>query len=216
MGNLFALGGYISLLAYTFVILRKNRKLPFAKTQTGFNNKWLTTASLLAALAALLHAAPIYLPGIGMALSPLSSIPMIIGVLLFADGALPMFLAASALLFFINVEEAIIFSLATGPLGLAAALSSISSLPLWKKSLIPTALLACGIFLLVFLVGLPGLQGPFASPGILPLLAMIVFSFFYSWLFMGITSFLQKRIFSLFVGLSKKESAITDLETNVN
>ena len=88
--------------------------------------------------------------------------------------------------------------LATGPLGLAATLVAIPTIPLWRKSLVPTSLLTCGILLLIFLVGLPGLQNIVSSLNITTLLAIILFGFLYSLLFMGIALFVQKRISLIF------------------
>ncbi|HZK57870.1 MAG TPA: hypothetical protein VFD17_06135 [Clostridia bacterium] len=202
MLNTFSIIGYLFLLCYTFSILKKNKDEFLAEDQTedqlGIGSKWITLAGLLTAITVILHAAPVFLPVIGLALSPLSSVPVIIGTLLFKDRILPMFLAATALLFLINVQEAIIFLLATGPLGLSATLVAVPTISIWQKSLVPTSLLTCGILLLIFLVGLPGLQNIVSSLNITILLAIILFGFLYSSLFMGIALFVQKRMSSVF------------------
>ncbi len=201
MLNTFFIMGYLFLLYYTFSILKKNKGELLTEDQpgiTGMDSKWITLAGLLTAIAVILHAAPTFLPVVGLALSPLSSVPIIIGALLFADRVLPMFLAVVALLLLINVQEAIIFLLATGPLGLTVTLVTVPVIPLWRKFLIPTSLLTCGVLLLIFLVGLPGLQNIVSSLNVIILLAIILFSFLYSSLFMGITLFVQKRMSSIF------------------
>ena len=208
MLNILALGGYLGLLVYTFLLLKKSRSELRAITQFRNYSREITTASLLAALAALLHAAPVYLPLVGMALSPLSSIPIIIGVLLFADGALAMFLAAALLLFFINVEEAMIFSLATGPLGLATALAAIPNIPLWKKIAIPTVLLTCGILLLAFLVGVPGIQSLIGTFTLFGLDLILAFSLLYSLLFMGLARLSHRRLLSFFFARDHDEETL--------
>lgn len=197
MLNVISIAGYLFLIYYTFLILKKNKGKLLTEDQPGTGSKWITLAGLLTAITVILHAAPTFLPVVGLALSPLSSLPVIIGALLFADRVLPMFLAAAALLFLINVQEAIIFLLATGPLGLTAALIAVPDIPLWRKSLIPTCLLTCGILLLIFMVGLPGLQNIVSSFSTIILLAIILFSFLYSTLFMGIAFFMQKRMSSI-------------------
>ena len=166
-----------------------------SEIQTG--SRWITISSLLAVIAALFQLAPIFLPVVGMALSPLSSIPMVISVLMFADKAAATFLITAALLFLFNVEEAIIFLLATGPLGLAAATAAISRGSSLKKGLLPASLLSFGILLLVFLIGLPGLTSLVSVLNAGALLAIAAFSYLYSLLFMGITRFLQQRIMPL-------------------
>ncbi len=203
MLNVFSIIGYFFLLHYTFATLKKNRNELLTKIRPGVNSKWITLAGFLAAITVVLHSAPIFLPVIGLALSPLSTLPVIIGALLFADRVLPMFLAAFALLFLINAQEAVIFLLATGPLGLTVALAAIPTIPFWQKSLIPTSLLTCGILLLIFLVGLPGLQNIVESLNLIIFLAIILFSLIYSWLFMGITLFTQKRMLSI---IAKKDN----------
>lgn len=103
MLNVLFVLGYLFLLGYIFTVLKRNRGKLLTEDEIQINSKWITTASLLAALTAILHSAPVFFPVIGLALSPLSSIPIIIGALLFADRVLPMFLAATVLLFLINV-----------------------------------------------------------------------------------------------------------------
>lgn len=201
MLNALSIIGYIFLLRHILAILRENRDKFFARARPGINSKWITLAGLLAAITTILHSAPVFLPVIGLALSPLSSLPVIIGTLLFADRVLPMFLAAAVLLFLINAQEAIIFLLATGPLGLSTALAAVPTVPFWQKSLVPALLLTCGILLLIFLVGLPGLQNIVGHLNLTIFLAIVLFSFIYSLLFVGIASFLQKRMFSI---LTKK------------
>jgi len=115
------------------------------------------------------------------------------------------------LLFLVNVQEAIIFLLATGPLGLSAALVAVPTIPLWRKSLVSTSLLTCGILLLIFLVGLPGLQNMVSFLNIIVFLAIILFSFLYSSLFMGIALFIQKRISLIFA----EKCVDTDVDVDV-
>ena len=196
MLNVISIAGYLFLIYYTFLILKKNKGKLLTEDQPGTGSKWITLAGLLTAITVILHAAPTFLPVVGLALSPLSSMPVLIGALLFADRVLPMFLAAAALLFLINVQEAIIFLLATGPLGLTAALIAVPDIPHWRKTLIPTSLLTCGILLLIFMVGLPGLQNIVSSFSTIILLAIILFSFLYSTLFMGIAFFMHNRMSS--------------------
>jgi len=109
------------------------------------------------------------------------------------------------------VQEAIIFLLATGPLGLSAALVAVPTIPLWRKSLVSTSLLTCGILLLIFLVGLPGLQNMVSFLNIIVFLAIILFSFLYSSLFMGIALFIQKRISLIFA----EKCVDTDVDVDV-
>ena len=197
MINGLAGAGYLISFGYVFMTLREQRNnfLVLSEIQTG--SRWITISSLLAVIAALFQLAPIFLPVVGMALSPLSSIPMVISVLMFADKAAATFLITAALLFLFNVEEAIIFLLATGPLGLAAATAAISRGSSLKKGLLPASLLSFGILLLVFLIGLPGLTSLVSVLNAGALLAIAAFSYLYSLLFMGITRFLQQRIMPL-------------------
>ncbi len=207
MIKIIGFSGYLSLLVYTFDLLKKHRGRILATFEIMTNNKRLTVGGVLVALAALLHAAPVFLPGLGLALSPLSSIPILIGAMLFADQVLAIFVATTCLLFFINAKEATIFLLATGPLGLSAALATISGRHFWKSLFVSASLLTSGIYLLVFILGLPGLQNIMGTFSLINLLLIVLFSLAYSLLFANIALFLQKRLEPLFV---KKQSTSND------
>ncbi|HHY10772.1 MAG TPA: hypothetical protein GX528_09470 [Firmicutes bacterium] len=197
--------GYLLLLSRTYNILKRNR----SNVQVAANKR-LTIGGSLAALAALLHAAPVFLPAIGLVLSPLSTLPVLLAALLLADQAFAVFLAAAALLFFINVKEAAIFFLATGPLGLSAALAAVSNKPLWRSLPLAASLLICGILLLVFSLGLPGLQNIVGAFNAANFLIIALFSLAYSSLFAAAASFLQKRLASLFAAV------LTETDFNVD
>ncbi|NLK07510.1 MAG: hypothetical protein GX316_02285 [Firmicutes bacterium] len=191
MGTVLIFGTYLGLLGYIFAVLtRTNRATPIERHS---QNRGLAVASLLAASAAILQAAPVYLPGVGMALSPLSSIPIIVGTLLFREMALPMFLTSGALLFIASLEEAVIFLLATGPLGVSVAFFAASDMPLWQRLLFPAVLLTSGIALLTFSVGLPGLQSIVSHISVSAFVGIFLFSLAYTSLFLGIAHMLQKR-----------------------
>ncbi|NLJ81442.1 MAG: hypothetical protein GX335_10530 [Firmicutes bacterium] len=202
MLSVIGFGGYFLLLAYTYKILKKNRLNALVRT----GNKRLTIGGSLAALATLHHAAPVFLPGIGLALSPLSSLPILAAALLLADRAMPVFFATTVLLFFVNAKEAAIFVLATGPLGLSTALAAVSNKPSWRAMPIAASVLTCGILLLIFSLGLPGLQNITGTINVVSFLAIMLFSLAYSFLFAGMASFLQKRLTALFTAALLKEN----------
>jgi len=197
MLNIISFIVYFFLIIYILITLKKNKDMLLTKDYSEIKGKWVAFTGLLSAITTILHAAPVFLPVIGLALSPLSSLPVIIGALLLGDKVLAMFLTTTALLFLISAKEAIIFLLATGPLGLAVSLVVIPTVPFWKKSLLSTSLLSCGTFLLIFFVGLPGLQNIVGAINIVILLGIILFSFLYSLLFMGLTLLIQKHICSI-------------------
>jgi ABC-type branched-subunit amino acid transport system ATPase component len=82
MLNVISIAGYLFLIYYTFLILKKNKGKLLTEDQPGTGSKWITLAGLLTAITVILHAAPTFLPVVGLALSPLSSLPVIIGALL--------------------------------------------------------------------------------------------------------------------------------------
>ncbi len=197
MIGIISFAGYLLLLTHTLNVLKRNR----GKIRDRFNisgyHKRLTIGGALAALAALLHAAPVLLPGLGLALSPLSTLPVLIGTVVFADQVLAVFLATTGLLFFINAKEALIFLFATGPLGLSAALATISGKSIWRSLFVTASLLVFGIFLLIFMLGLPGLQNIIGALNPVNFALIVPFSVAYSFLFTTIARFLQKRLTAL-------------------
>lgn len=171
----------------------------------------------MAALSAMFQVAPVFLPVAGLLLSPFSSLPIAIGTLLYAKGALPMFLASAGIISIIYVEEGIIFLLATGPLGLASSLVVISNKPKWKKILIPSLILTSGILILIFIVGLAGLVEVVDNLHVITaMLAIFLFSIVYSCIWIYIVLIFKKCLLPFLkphIKLSKEELSSTNTDT---
>lgn len=119
----------------------------------------VTLGGMMAGLAALMQAAPVYWPGPGYLLAALGSLPMAVLALRSPRAAPLSALATILLLMMVHVEEAVVFSLTTGPLGLAIGYGRRAALPRLAATLLATGPLLAGMFGLTHLVGLPPL-GP--------------------------------------------------------
>lgn len=121
MLDILALGAYISIFSYILFSLKKDSSEFLWEIEASYPKK-LIIAGLLTAITVAFHLAPVFLPGVGLALSPLSTLLIIVGVLIFKERALLIFLAAVIMLLFTNIKESVIFLLTTGPLGFTVAL----------------------------------------------------------------------------------------------
>lgn len=149
----------------------------------------------MAAIAVLFQVSPVFFPVAGFLLSPFSSLPIAIGTLLYPQGALPMFLAASGIISIIYWQEGVIFLFATGPLGITSALAVMSSSRKWIKILISSLILTGGILILTFIIGLQGLVEAFESmQAFKTVLVVFLFSFGYSCLWVHIILILKKYV----------------------
>jgi hypothetical protein len=149
----------------------------------------------MAALAILFQVSPVFFPVAGLLLSPFSSLPIAIGTLLFPQGALGMFLAASGIISIIYWQEGAVFLFATGPLGIASALAVMSRGHKWMRILISGLILTCGILILTFVIGLPGLMEAFENLQVFTMvLVVFLFSLGYSCLWVHIILIIKKYI----------------------
>jgi hypothetical protein len=149
----------------------------------------------MAALAVLFQISPVFFPVMGLLLSPLSSLPIAMGTLLYPKGALPMFLAASGIISVIYLQEGAVFLFATGPVGIASALAVMRSSHRWLKILISSLILTVGILMLTFMIGLQGLVEVFENQqSFTVVLVVFLFSLGYSCLCAHIILILKKYI----------------------
>src|SRR5690625_3493255 len=81
--------------------------------------KKLVFTALMAALAAILQSAGGYLPGIGFFISPFTTLPILLGVLVSIRYGIFSYLLAAGLLLIIEPSELFIYPFTTGVLGIA-------------------------------------------------------------------------------------------------
>lgn len=130
---------------------------------------------MFTAIAVLFQSAPIFLPGIGLALSPLSTLPIAIAAISNIFLGLLVFISSAFILSIVSIQETIIFLFTTGILGI------MMGTLLYRKSIIITILfssisLSFGMIFLTYIVGIPAFKELASSLSIL-LTLFIYFSF---------------------------------------
>ncbi len=145
-----------------------------------------------ASLAIIFQTAPIWLPMLGMAISPLSTLP--VGVITFISpiAGVVTFLCASLLILAINVQEALIFFFSTGLLGLVLGLFLRKHIV--ARTLIPGLALFCGLNSLFYIFNI-NIFGPVTQyiSGFIQIF-FILFSILYSVFWSGLISLLITKL----------------------
>lgn len=145
------------------------------------------------ALAVMFQASPAFMPGIGLLLSPFSTLPVALSAFLSPCSGLISLLASIFILLFISPQEAIIFILTTGPLGLVLGIC-------YRKGVFISILAAAGtiftgICLLIYAAGVAAFGG--LTPGNVSLPAFcifILFSLCYSYIWTLMLKFFVKLL----------------------
>lgn len=157
--------------------------------------KRLVLGAFLACMAAVLQAAGGYLPGIGYFISPFATLPILIGAMFSPRMGVLSYFLTILLLFILVPSELFIFPFTTGLLGvgIGAAFSFLKK----KLSIIlmGASLLTIGILSLLYLFHFPVL-GPAVSGSFsfLTAASIIVFSFFYSLVWVEMALFFFKKL----------------------
>jgi len=155
----------------------------------------ICTGGILTALIFLLQSAPVWLPGAGLFLSPFATLPAALAAALSIPLGTVVYIAAAFLLLLFSPQEAAIFLLATGLVGLTTGIALKQETP--NRVLIPAAALFFGLLALTRLALIPVFGGATPRSVWVELLLLIPFSFLYAVLWMSITRhavFLLDRI----------------------
>ncbi|WP_088072686.1 hypothetical protein [Gottfriedia luciferensis] len=151
--------------------------------------------SMFACIAVILQSAGGYLPGIGFFISPIATAPILFCTMFSIRFGLKSYFLTIMLLFILQPTELIVFPFTTGLLGLGIG----SSFFFFRKRLSMIAsgaiLLIVGIMCLLFVFHFPVL-GPIGahSFSILTTGCILLFTFFYSWLWVEIALVIFKRL----------------------
>jgi hypothetical protein len=157
--------------------------------------KTVTIGGAMTALAVLFQSAPVFLPSAGLALSPFSTLPIALAAIASPISGFISHLASSLLLLLISPQEAVIFFLTTGPLGLVLGTSFRQKAVF--SAVIGAVALFVGIFTLTNAAGIAAFGGltPDTAPSIETLIYLL-FSIVYSsvWVFLlrFLTGFIGK------------------------
>ena len=117
-------------------------------------SSFICVGGILTTLAVLFKSAPVFLPAIGLFLSPLSTLPIAIAAVSSISLGFAVFLSSVLILTMISIQESIILLFTTGVLGIV-----IGTL-LFRKGIISSILfssiaLSLGITSLTYIVGIP-------------------------------------------------------------
>jgi hypothetical protein len=117
--------------------------------------KFVSIGGLLIALTVLFHSAPVFFPAIGLALSPLSTLPVALAAVINIPLGIAVFTSSALILVIVSPQEATILLFTTGLLGIV-----IGSL-LYRKGIMisilsSSVILSLGMFVLTFVIGISG------------------------------------------------------------
>ena len=137
--------------------------------------RFVCIGGILTTAAVLFQSAPVFLPMIGMALSPLSTLPIAIAAVSSISLGFTVFFASALILAIISVQETVILIFTTGLLGIV-----IGTL-LYRKRMVLSVFsssiaLSLGIAFLTYIIGIPSFVD-IASQLSIPLAFLIFFSF---------------------------------------
>lgn len=137
--------------------------------------RFICIGGILTTLTVLFQSAPVFLPGIGLALSPLSTLPVGIAAVSNISLGFTVFFSSALILVIVSVQETIILLFTTGLLGIV-----IGAL-LYRKGIIISILfssitLSLGMMFLTYIVHISGFVDLTSSLSA-PLTFLIFFSF---------------------------------------
>ncbi|MFZ5351827.1 MAG: hypothetical protein ACOZCL_03765 [Bacillota bacterium] len=137
--------------------------------------KFICAGGILTTAAVLFQSAPVFLPIIGLALSPLSTLPVAIASVLNISLGFTVFISSALILALVCTQEAIILLCATGLLGIVIG-SLLNRKGVVVSILISSTALSFGLIFLTYIVGISvfvNLTNSLSTP----LILLIFFSF---------------------------------------
>ncbi|MBN9647530.1 hypothetical protein J0L31_11060 [Terrisporobacter glycolicus] len=152
-------------------------------------SSFICVGGILTTLAVIFQSAPVFLPAIGLFLSPLSTIPIAIAAFSNIFLGIAVFLSSLLILTMISIQESIILLFTTGVLGVV-----IGAL-LFRRGIISSILfssvaLSLGITFLTYIVGIPGFVD--LANSFSPTLAFSIF-FLFSFIYSSICNICIKK-----------------------
>ncbi|MDQ1004598.1 dolichyl-phosphate-mannose--protein O-mannosyl transferase [Neobacillus niacini] len=154
----------------------------------------LVASALMALIAAILQAAGGVIPGIGMLISPFSTAPIIISVLILPSYGILSYLLTIFLLLLIQPSELFVFPFTTGAMAIGIGLGFVLFSKLWKVITFSSLFLCIGICLLLYVFQFPVL-GPFLIEfRVLNIFIIYSFSLVYCWLWIELVLRLLPKI----------------------
>lgn len=142
----------------------------------------LVASAFMALIAAILQAAGGVIPGIGMLISPFSTAPIILCMLISTSYGILSYILTIFLLLLIQPSELFVFPFTTGAMAIGIGLGLILFNKVWKVITFSSLFLCIGICLLLYIFQFPVL-GPFLMKfRVLNIIIIYLFSLVYCWL----------------------------------
>lgn len=110
----------------------------------------------LTAITVQLQAAPIYMPAIGLVLSPISTLPVALATMANVNLGVMVYISSVTILITISIEEALIFLFSTGLIGFILA-RLLYRRRFFISIFATTVALMTGMLILTYIVAIPGL-----------------------------------------------------------
>ncbi|SOC15437.1 hypothetical protein SAMN05880501_10890 [Ureibacillus xyleni] len=129
--------------------------------------RFISIGGVLTTLTVSMQSAPVFLPAIGLLLSPLSTLPIAIAALSNISLGLAVFFASALILVLVNVQEAVILLFTTGLLGIVLG-TFLYRKGLFVSIFYSSIILSIGMILLTYIVGISAF-GDFISVDSIPL-----------------------------------------------
>lgn len=165
-------------------------------TKQWSSTKKLAFAAMMACLAGVLQAMGGLLPGVGFLFSPFATLPILLCTLVSLRFGCLSYLAAIGLLLIIRPDELFIFPFTTGLLGISLGGAFRYLRKYYSILLVNGVALFLGICFPLYVFGFPVFGPPSAdaSPTILVMGIIFLFSLFYSLLWVWLGPFILKKL----------------------
>lgn len=140
---------------------------------------FISLGGILTALTVIFQSAPIFLPALGLLLSPLSTLPIALASVINIYLGIIVLISSALILIAISIQEAMILIFSTGLLGL------VLGVLLYKKGIfvsiaVSSMSLMIGLFVLTYIVAIPGFVSFTSSLSLLTILLIcFILSLFY-------------------------------------
>lgn len=161
--------------------------------------KHMVFGALCGALAALFQSAGGWLPGLGLAISPLATAPIALSTFVQYRTGVLAFILSNILLLFLQPSELMIFPFTTGLLGIGLGYSFNKCETVVAKVICSSLFLTLGIIFVLYVLQFP-ILGPMVKTdlSIFTLFFISIFSLGYSWLWLILFQFILVRIYVKF------------------
>lgn len=121
------------------------------------NVRFICFGGMLTAIAVLFQSAPVFLPALGLALSPISTLPIAVAAATNVFLGFSVFLSSAFILAFVSAQEAMILLFTTGLLGIVMG-ALLYSRGIFISTLFSSIALSLGMIFLTYVIGIPAFK----------------------------------------------------------